>query len=261
MMIISNDDFETKKFPYPESERTEYKESIVDLAFDKYLQTICGFLNSGGGNLIFGIKDNLNLIGINSKNKCVDKFILRIDTIISEKQIIGLNNESGEFTNIEPSNIKSRQIVNKSGKKFLIIEVQSSTQSNIIYQLANGMIYHRLGASNYFEKTERIYKQTDFESACKNIIQKATFENKTNIQLFQKTLLEKEKHINVLNEKIKELEKNNIMQQKYIENILTSMNKNKNIENQIINNDSSQIIISDYNVLIKNILHIIFSCF
>jgi len=47
--MICDNDFDGKKFPHIESNKLEFKESFVDKGFDKYLQTICGFLNSGGG--------------------------------------------------------------------------------------------------------------------------------------------------------------------------------------------------------------------
>lgn len=57
------------------------------------------------------------------------------------------------------------------------------------------MLFYRLGSSNYFEKTIRIYKQSDFEYVCKNIQQKAEQDNKLNIKLFNKTLEEKDTQI------------------------------------------------------------------
>lgn len=284
--MISENDFEGKKFPYTESNKLEFKESFVDKGFDKYLQTICGFLNSGGGNLIFGIKDNLDLIGLNSNNnKCIDKIILRIDSIISEKQIVGLNSQSNEYVSIDSADIKTKQIVNKSNKKFIIVEILPKQDTK--YQLAGGMIFYRLGASNYFEKTERIYKQSDFESACKNIQQKAEQDNKLNIELFNKVIGEKDTQIEVLNKKIEEIENTNVINQEYIKNIITqtnninskqpiyigqntnSINEQADIENQKtqqtdyekITSGQTQIIYYDYNKLLTEIIKKIFPCF
>jgi predicted HTH transcriptional regulator len=213
-MIIESD-FNEIKYPNHESDTFEYKQSINEKFFNKYIETICGFLNTNGGYLIFGISDKLDLIGLKAKQKELDNFILRIDSIFGSNQIIGIDSESGEFVKLKSSNIKPRQIVNNEKKKFLVIEV--IPEPNIKYQLANGLIYYRLGASNYFEKTERIFRQADFESACKNIQIKAEEDNKQNIKLFQKTLDEKNKKIEELNKNLDEEKEKNIIYQEQLE--------------------------------------------
>ncbi len=228
--MLRDEDFENKKFIYPESDKFEYKESIVENKFEKYLQTICGFLNSGGGNLIFGIRDNLDLVGLGLKNKFIDKMILRIDSIIAEKQIIGVDKDTEEYVFLDSSNIKPRQLITKLDKRFLIIEIVS--KPNIKYQLVGGMVYYRLGASNYFEKSVKLYKENDFETACKNIKKKAEQENTSNIKLFQKTLEEKNNDVKILNEKINELEEKNLIYQTHLKNSINIINHNFNdIEN------------------------------
>jgi len=236
-------------------------------------------------NLIFGIKDNLDLIGLNYNNKFIDKILLRIDSIISEKQIIGIDTITNLFVPIDLLNIKTKQIVNKFNKNFIIVEVLP--KQNIKYQLAGGMIFYRLGASNYFEKNERIYKQSDFESACKNIQQKAEQDNKLNIELFHKAIDEKNIHIEILNKKIEDIENTNIINQEYIKNIIIqtnninskqpicirqNINENNDLEsfsnekfqesehNQILSNQN-QLIYYDYNKLLTNIIKKIFPCF
>jgi hypothetical protein len=244
--------------------------------------------------LIFGVKDNLELIGLNNLNNSInsiDKYILRIDSIISAKQIVGIDIETNEFIEINSLNIKTKQIVNGLNKNFLIIGV--TPNPNIKYQLLSGTIYYRLGASNYFEKNEKIYKQSDFESACKNIQQKAEKYNKTNIELFNNTLKEKNKDIDLLNIKINKIEETNLLFQEYIKNIIEKSNTNNtinthnkiygDIENQNyqqtnfqftyetetetetksneIKHTQSKLIYYDYNKLINDILKNFFPCF
>ena len=110
------------------------------------------------------------------------------------------------------------------------------------------MIYYRLGASNYFEKTERIYKQSDFESACKNILTKAEEEeeNRINIELFQKTLNEKNNQIDELNKKLSEEKETNNIYQKHLE---TSINN----QDKLIKFNPNQTSIIDY--LINSVFH------
>jgi predicted HTH transcriptional regulator len=85
---ITENDFNGLKFSYTENDIFEFKESVVAKSFTKYLETICGFLNTKGGYLIFGIKDNLDLVGLKLPNDSIDQFILRIDNIISGKQMV-----------------------------------------------------------------------------------------------------------------------------------------------------------------------------
>lgn len=126
------------------------------------------------------------------------------------------------------------------------------------------MVYHRLGASNYFEKTERIYKQNDFESACKQIQKNAELENKSNIELFQQTLKEKNKHIELLDKKIKQVEETNKIYEKYLANTIKNQIHSSDVENQISQTNttnSNQIVFYDYNKFIRDIIHNVFPCF
>lgn len=243
-MEISESDFDNIKFPYSESDKFEYKQSINDKFFNKYIETICGFLNTRGGYLIFGIKDNLDIIGLKIKQKELDNFILRIDSILGSNQIIGIDSESGEFVKLKSSNIKPRQIVNMEKKVFLVVEVLS--EPNVKFQLANGLIYYRLGASNYFEKTERIFRQADFESACKNIQTKADEDNKKNIKLFQKTLEEKNKQIEELNKNLNIEKEKNIIYQEQLE--------------YSINNSDKLVKYNSNNNVLTDIIRMVFSC-
>lgn len=251
--MVIDADFENKKFPYNESDTFEFKESIIEKLFGKYLETICGFLNTKGGYLIFGIKDTLDLQGLKIKQKELDYFILRIDSIINSNQIIGINIITNEFIKLKPSNLKISQITNSSSNKFLSIKV--FPDPDIKYQLANGIIYYRLGASNYFEKTEKIFKQSDFESACKNIQIKAEEENRSNIELFQKTLEEKNSNIQQLHKQIEEVSKINLIYKTHLESSLNIQNNNNNQK------PNTHIIQYSYSNIYSNIIEKYFPCF
>lgn len=224
--MFNDNDFDGKKFPYPESNNFEYKQSIDNSLFDKYLEIICGFLNSKGGNLIFGIRNNLDLVGINILNSSLDTFIVRIDSIIRDKKIIGINNYTNNLVAINSSNITTRQFVNKFKKRFLIIEIKPN--SDIKYQLADGMIYYRLGASNYCEKTEKIYKQHEYENACRIIQNKANDDNRMNNELFRKTLKDKDKDIKLLKDNIKDILKTNSIFEEYLIKLIRYTNVSDN---------------------------------
>ncbi len=175
--------FEGQKFKFSESTIFEYKVAINQQSgFQKYLETICAFLNTKGGFLIFGINDNLNLSGLSMANSDIDKFILKIDNILSTNQIIGRNNNN-ITARLTPRNLSVDSIVNSSKKKFLIIKAVPSP--DISYQLDNGKKYFRLGASNLFDKEERFYKQADMDNAIRTAEEKYKVENNNNIKMFQ----------------------------------------------------------------------------
>ncbi len=195
-MSISEKDFDKVKFPYNESDTLEYKESFSDNGMKKYIESICGFLNSGGGKLIFGIKDNLELVGLNLKSNQIDKCILKIDQIIQNKQLIGIDKSTNKPININPTCIKPITITNITGKKFLIVNV--IPDENIKYQLLNGKCYYRLGASNYFDRSQIFYTESDYNSKCNNYEKILEEENQSNIKKFNQIIKNKDEEITKL---------------------------------------------------------------
>ena len=175
-------DFNDIAFKYAENDIFEYKENINILTFNKYIETICAFLNTNGGYLIFGIKDNLDLIGITNNQKDIDKFICMIDQIISNSMI--LQTKDNIITNLSSKNIKARLLINNYNKKFIIIKVENDIDTK--YQLQSGLMCHRLNASIYYEKNEKIYKQYEIDNITKLLTEKYIKENSKNIEIFKK---------------------------------------------------------------------------
>ncbi len=218
MLTINNSDFNSNLFPYPESSELELKLTFNKNFIGKYEETICGFLNSGGGKLIFGISDDLQLIGLNLNSKEIDECVLSLDNIIRYNRIV--RNDSNLKT-INPSSIKISQIVNITRKKFLIVTVIS--EENVKYQLKNGRIYFRLGASNLFQKTEKFYSQQDFDLKCSHYEKTAAKENEENIIKFRKIVSDNNDKLNKLkseNEKLMlEIIQKNEIYEKYVSNV------------------------------------------
>jgi predicted HTH transcriptional regulator len=152
-------DFNGNKFKHYESDEVELKESVNIGLFDKYKETICAFLNNNGGNLIFGIKDNLDIVGLRD-NVELDKFVCRLDAIISGGLIVCYEEDSNNknIVNILPDAIKTKIIINDVGKKFLLVIVKR--EDGMEYQLNNGQIFHRLNASNYNVRSDKLYTQS-----------------------------------------------------------------------------------------------------
>jgi predicted HTH transcriptional regulator len=219
-MNISPEEFNKNKFDYNESDCLEFKESFQDNLLNKYIETICGFLNSGGGKLIFGIKDNLFLVGLKNTTKELDKFILRIDAITGNKQIIGINKEMNRPISIAPTCIKTNLLTNVQGKKFIIVDI--IPEINILYQLINGRSYYRLGASNYFNRCETFYSESQYNDKCNNYKIELEKENIQNIDKFTKIIKNKEEEITRLEIQNKHLLNDNkeisIVYDSYIQN-------------------------------------------
>lgn len=76
MIIIVYDDFEERVIVMKENKRIEYKQEIND----KFLKTVSAFANYEGGEIIFGITDTGDKIGL----KDLDKKCLSIENMIND---------------------------------------------------------------------------------------------------------------------------------------------------------------------------------
>ena len=72
------------KFPIEENERYEYKESLAQL--DKGLKSLAAMLNRGGcGTILFGIRDDGEIIGLSLGSKTINDIRQRIAELISPR--------------------------------------------------------------------------------------------------------------------------------------------------------------------------------
>jgi predicted HTH transcriptional regulator len=104
-------------------------------------------LNTRGGYLIFGINDSGALVGIQNDLKEIDRFVCKIDGIISGGHIMKRNMDTGEMTYLSFENIHPTRYRNSSGKIFVVVEAKPSATSTFRfkYQLVNGRVFFRLG--------------------------------------------------------------------------------------------------------------------
>ncbi len=132
------------KFPYPEGIHFEFKSSFpaVDAKSNtKLTETICAFLNTDGGYLIVGIKDDTReFLGIPT-NKTLDAFLLRCDNIYHSNNIV---HEDG--TTISPGTVTA-MTVPANGK--ILCVVKAIPEAGQKYRLNTGEMYYRLSASNF----------------------------------------------------------------------------------------------------------------
>ncbi len=262
--------FDMKKFGFSESNIFEFKQSFSQQNFTKYLETICAFLNGQGGFLIFGIEDNLNMAGLSIELKQIDNIILKFDNIISSKKIIGITT-SGKPVTLGSKNIIPRLITNSKGKNFIIIKTSPYIGSQKIsrtdleendvllneirYQIENSYSYYRLGASNYEDKNERFYSQSQLDNKIKQIADNYKNDNNKNIKTFQKTIdkyendmQNKDKTITQLKSKLTELnDKISLYETNLISPLKSSLDK--------------QITITNNNTIYYQIVKSFFPCF
>jgi hypothetical protein len=76
-----------KTFPFQEGRHFEFKSSI-QCSKHKVLPTVCGFLNVGGGHMIFGIADDLAIKGFTASTRELDTFLLYIDNIVRNGAVL-----------------------------------------------------------------------------------------------------------------------------------------------------------------------------
>jgi predicted HTH transcriptional regulator len=182
--VLTTLHFDNTFFPFFESIQFEFKRTFHYQQFPKYLETMCSFLNSRGGYLIFGIDDTRELVGVTIESCKIDEVLLRIDTIILNRRILGRRVDTNEIITITSKNVTTEFISNSYGKLFLVIKVVPIQMSDIRFQLDNGKTYYRLGASNFVDKNERFFTQSDVENQMAVVRQ----ENSDNLREFRKTI-------------------------------------------------------------------------
>ncbi len=152
----SDSDLQTLKvFPFPESDVLEFKQS-TDVSFPKILATLCAFLNTRGGAMLFGIRDTTReIIGITGNIKHVDTFLLLIDNIFHSQLLTTLENEP-----ITIENVKVHNITCHTNRPLIVIHATPDPGKQ--YKIKDGTMYYRLSASNYRIGTGiRVYTESD----------------------------------------------------------------------------------------------------
>ena len=130
-------------FPYEENNFFEYK-SGIRLPIQKVYETLVGFLNQGGGYMIFGILDrSRRIVGVHASYKEIDQFVLRIDAIFHQGIIKTHTGNKLVHDNLDTSVIRMRTC----SRPIIVIKVKPSPFTS--YMLARGTVIHRVNASNH----------------------------------------------------------------------------------------------------------------
>ena len=205
-MSLPSDDVlaSLKCFPYHESKHFEFKKSM-NCNKGKIPPTICGFLNSGGGHLIFGINDeDLSIIGCPATSRDIDTFLLYLDSVFRE--LLEAN------PGLEPGALNARALRLENKNHLFIVSV--SNVQNRSYKLKDGEIWYRLSASNYKISSERLFDASQVSVLVRQNTEKIHSQYRELVCGFEKELersvvkfkedLERtteQLHLNILNQK------------------------------------------------------------
>lgn len=141
-------------FPGHENDVTEFKRSFNPDHIKKYLQTMCAFLNTKGGNIIFGITDNGIIEGFSCSLQLLDKIQLFVDQAYN---FIVRSDHTPVFSKL--FFVKHELITyNRS-----IVIITCIPEENTSYKLMTGDIYVRLNASIKRVKDVRLYTEHDLK--------------------------------------------------------------------------------------------------
>lgn len=141
-------DSTTPYFPYPESSTFEFKRKICSSSIDKIYATICAFLNTEGGHIVFGVEDGTRKIVPLNCDKLMDKFILIMDNVIRTKQVISTDGQG-----LSPHNLKCTILNFTVNTGLLIVTVKPTPGKR--YTISDGTFWYRLSASNYRMSAQR----------------------------------------------------------------------------------------------------------
>lgn len=183
-------------FPEHEGLIFEFKKSFEIKHTNKIYETICAFLNTEGGHIIFGIEDeNRQIIGLNKSSKEFDLFKLKIDQIYSRPEILTQSNNV-----LQPCTILCKSYTNSHGKELMYIAVKKNSEQCM---LINGITVYRANASNYIAKHEKMYTETEHKSDIRRVTDMHKDTTKTMCESLNKEI----KKYKELEQKTAELEK------------------------------------------------------
>lgn len=141
-------------YPYPESSQLEFKKSFHVNQTSKYRETICAFLNTEGGHIIYGILDNCVINGCTLTELEKDTILLFVDGIYT----ILKNTDGG---NIPKDAIKVYFEEIAKNMYIVIISCYKLNNTNEQYQFLGGDSWIRMNASNMKMNVGKLYTVQD----------------------------------------------------------------------------------------------------
>jgi predicted HTH transcriptional regulator len=140
-------------YPFPEGTQLEFKKTFHVNQHAKYRETICAFLNTNGGHIIFGILDNCIINGNNLTDNEKDHILLFIDSTYTI-----LKSSNGDSMTKDNIKIHFEEIA-----KYIYIVIIScyKNNDNNHYQFLGGDSWIRMNASNMKTNYGRLYSVHD----------------------------------------------------------------------------------------------------
>jgi hypothetical protein len=146
------------RFPIPEGQQFEFKETWGACTTSKMHETICSFLNSAGGYLMYGIQDSGKILGISRDE--ADKILLRADDIFHTSKILNVMTGKPPPTSAIRGSVQRLCMTLNNRphptERFLAILTISNPDHNQTYRMTNGDIMIRLSASNFRSKSSTL---------------------------------------------------------------------------------------------------------
>lgn len=138
-------------FPHSEGPMLEFKKSTKGIL--KIEATLCAFLNTEGGHLICGVRDDRTLEWMDMEEKEIDLFLSRIDSIISNRIIRAINGDALPW-----NSIKSRVIKNTLGQYIIVLTAIRCVDTTYTYK---GNRIYRLNVSNFYATSVSCYTESE----------------------------------------------------------------------------------------------------
>jgi len=180
-----------------EGTEIEYKKSFHVNQYPKYRETICAFLNTTGGHIIYGVLNDCTINGCKLNELEKDNIQLFIDRLYS---MLVKNNG----TPLHPQSLKVN--FNEIAKDIYIVIISCYKEDNCKYQLITGDSWIRLNASNFKANQSKLYTKEDLkykilkELACINNIHKNEIDDtiKDTIIMVSDILYDKQKKESIM---------------------------------------------------------------
>ena len=139
-------------YPYSEGTQLEFKKTFHINQLSKYRETICAFLNTNGGHIIFGILDNGVINGSPLLDNEKDKILLYVDSMYTI-----IKKPTGENIPIDSVKVYFEEIA----KDLFIIIISCYRKDDSVYQCLSGDSWIRMNASNMKNSYGKLYNVQD----------------------------------------------------------------------------------------------------
>jgi hypothetical protein len=168
----------------PESETIEYKQQFNNLAncIKAYKKTVCGFSNTKGGTLVFGVADCGTVLGMKFVN------VHQIDKIVQQLNAI--------CRHMVPS-VEGKTEIYEIASDTYVIALRIPKSDVDVY--AEHVFYKRINTSNYEIKQVKLLTEGERNDAINRILN-----IKNNQQKTIKLLTNENKHIKIENQQLKD---------------------------------------------------------